>query len=285
MGPSASWPGMLGADAGHERGDGGVGGEGHDAGDRLVEHERQRVDIGASVDTVAEGLFGRRIPGRADRHPGRLGQRRLGQGARQAEVGDAQAGLVVEEEVGGLDVAVDEAPGVRVGEPLRRLRAPTDSAWETLRRSPSSSMSRSDPPPRNSSTRNGPWSSSPQSCTASTLACARAAADCASARKRRRKPLSAARAGCRTLTATRRCRVVSNAANTFADAPLPSADFDPVAAGKDPTDGFGDRRHGSDPGYRRPPAPPVDGTTGRGRREPRDVRTRGARPVSRRASN
>ncbi len=222
--PQGVVTGELGADARHERRDRRVGGEGHHPGDRFVEHEGQGVDVGATVDTVPERLLGRGVTGRAHRRPRRLGQRRLGQRSGEAEVGDPETTLPRRR--GGWRVS--RRGGRSRGRARRRgLRPPGPRPRPPatrLRRVPSSSMSRSDPPPRNSSTRKGPGSSSPQSWTARTCALASDAADCASARNRRRKPPSAASAGCRTLMATRRCSVVSNAANTFADAPLPSAD-------------------------------------------------------------
>ena len=104
------------ADAGHERGDGGVGREGHRAGDRLDEDEAERVHVGLAVDGLALGLLRRGVAGGAEHGALRLGPRRLGQGAGQAEVGDAQPAVVAEQEVGGLDVAVDEAAAVGVVE-------------------------------------------------------------------------------------------------------------------------------------------------------------------------
>ena len=69
--------------------------------------------------------------------------------------------------------------------------------------------------------RNGVPLSSPQSNTAMTFGWLRPAATCASERKRRKKPSSSARAGCRSLTATRRRSVMSSARKTCADAPVP----------------------------------------------------------------
>ena len=104
------------ADAGHERGDGGVGRERHRAGDRLDEHEAERVDVGPAVDRLALGLLGRGVAGGAEHGALRLGPGRLGQRPGQAEVGDAQAALLAEEQVGGLHVAVHEAAPVGVVE-------------------------------------------------------------------------------------------------------------------------------------------------------------------------
>ena len=99
---------------GHQRADGRVGGEGHLAGDRLHQHEGERVDVGLAGEGLALRLLGRRVAGGAEHRALRFGPRRLGQRPGQAEVGDAEPALLAEEEVGRLDVAVHEAPAVRV---------------------------------------------------------------------------------------------------------------------------------------------------------------------------
>ena len=53
--------------------------------------------------------------------PGRFGHGRLGQGPGQTEVGDPQTAVLVEDEVGRLDVTVDETATVGVGQSLGRL--------------------------------------------------------------------------------------------------------------------------------------------------------------------
>jgi hypothetical protein len=101
-------------EAGHERADGRVGREGHLPGHGLDQHEGQRVDVAAPVDRLPPGLLGRGVAGGAEHRALRLGPRRLGDGPRQAEVGDAQPGVGPEEQVRRLDVAVDEALAVGV---------------------------------------------------------------------------------------------------------------------------------------------------------------------------
>ena len=91
-------------------------------GHRLDQHEGQRVDVALAVDGEPLGLLGRRVAGRAQHDAGRLGPGRLGEGPGQPEVGDAQAAVVVEQEVGRLDVTVDEAPPVGVVEARGRRR-------------------------------------------------------------------------------------------------------------------------------------------------------------------
>ncbi len=140
-------------DPGRQRAHGGVGDEGHRAGHRLVEHERQRVDVGPAVDRLALGRLGRDVARRAHHGARRLGPGRLGQGPGHAEVGHPHPALLVEEEVGRLDVAVHQAPrrGRRPGP--GPPRSPAAAAWECESRTPRSSRSRSEPPPRYSSTR------------------------------------------------------------------------------------------------------------------------------------
>ena len=111
------------ADPGHQRGDRRVGRERHRAGDGLDQGEAEGVDVGPAVDRLALGLLGRGVAGRAEHRALGLGPGRLGQGPGQAEVGDAEAAVVAEEEVGGLDVAVDEPAAVGVVEAPGGLEA------------------------------------------------------------------------------------------------------------------------------------------------------------------
>ena len=92
----------------------------------FVEDQGQGVDVGLAVEHPPFDLFGGRVAGGAQDGPVRLGPRRLGQGAGQAEVGDAQPPVGVEEEVGRLDVPVDQAPSVGVVEPGGGLDAHLD---------------------------------------------------------------------------------------------------------------------------------------------------------------
>ena len=185
--------------------------------------EGQRVDVALAVERLAPGLLGRRVAGGAEHRARRLGPGRLGEGPGQAEVGDAQPAVLAEEEVGGLDVAVDEAPAVGVVEAPAGLE-PDEQRLGRGESRPRSSIARRLPPPRYSSDqeRARRRRSSPQSKTAMMFGWLSAAAAWASAWKRRRKAASSASEGWSTLTATRRRSWTSSARYTVADAPVPT---------------------------------------------------------------
>ena len=110
QGPQLVTDGQVGVDPGPQGAQCGVGGERHVPGDRLDQDERQRIDVALARGRLAIGLLWRGIARGPEHRTRRLGPRRLGQGARHPEVGDAQASVLeAEQEVGGLDVAVDEA--------------------------------------------------------------------------------------------------------------------------------------------------------------------------------
>ena len=91
-------------------------GEGRLTGQHLVQHGPEGVDIGARVEAlVARRLLGAHVGRSPDRQAG-LGQAivRPRQGPRDAEVGDEGGAVGGEEQVLGLDVAVDHAVPVRV---------------------------------------------------------------------------------------------------------------------------------------------------------------------------
>ena len=77
------------------------------AGEHLVEHDAERVDVGLAGHRLAERLLGRDVVGRAE-HPAGQRQAFLGQRAGDAEVRDLRAALLAEEDVVRLDVAVDD---------------------------------------------------------------------------------------------------------------------------------------------------------------------------------
>ena len=81
------------------------------------------IEVGAGVELHAHRLLGRRVAGGAEDGAGRLGPARLGERARETEVGDAHDAVLVEEEVRGLDVAVQDPACVRVLERGRDVAA------------------------------------------------------------------------------------------------------------------------------------------------------------------
>ena len=89
------------------------------AGEQLVEHDPDRVEVGARVDRVALRLLGREVLRRAHDRAG-LGHVG-GAGARDPEVGDLRAPLVVDDHVVGLDVAVHDPAPVREARRLEDL--------------------------------------------------------------------------------------------------------------------------------------------------------------------
>ena len=107
-----------------EGADRGVADDGRLARARLDEDDGQGVQIGAPVDRRAAGLLGRDVARGADERARRLRPRGLGQRAGEAEVGDAHDPVRVEQEVPGLDVAVDDAAAMGVRE--RGAHLPAD---------------------------------------------------------------------------------------------------------------------------------------------------------------
>jgi hypothetical protein len=105
-----------------EEGDGAVGLERRAPAEQLVEHAPQGVHVGGGAGGLPEGALGREVEAGADDLPGG-GERRPGvvEEAGDAEVADLEGAVGVQQEVGGLDVAVDDALRVRRGEPRGRL--------------------------------------------------------------------------------------------------------------------------------------------------------------------
>ncbi len=123
-------PGLLVDDLVQQRGRG-VPGEGRQPGRRVGQYGAQREDVRRPRDARAEDLLGRHVAGRADRHAGRgqgggaaPGLRPGGavDGAGDAEV-DQEGPVEGEEDVGGLDVAVDQAQLVHRRQRLAEARA------------------------------------------------------------------------------------------------------------------------------------------------------------------
>ena len=94
--------------------------ERHVPGQHLVEHDADRPDIGARVRGLPAHLLRRHVGRRAE---GRVLRRQLQRidERRQAEVEDAHA-VLGQDHVARLDVAVDDALRVRLGEPVGDLR-------------------------------------------------------------------------------------------------------------------------------------------------------------------
>jgi len=135
--------GEQGPDTGHEGGNRRVADEGRLAGDALVEHQGQGVDVGLPVEDPSLHLLGRGGSGLCRGWPVRFGPGRFGQGPGQTEVGDPQSAVGVEEEVGRLDVPVDQPAPVGVVEadaasmPIWTAcsgvsRAPVSNTWRRL---------------------------------------------------------------------------------------------------------------------------------------------------------
>ena len=90
------------------------------AGQHLVQHDAERVEVGARVDLAPQRLLGRHVLAGAE-HAAGLGQAGLLQRAGDPEVGHADPAVVADQDVAGLQVAVDAAAGVGGGEAVRDL--------------------------------------------------------------------------------------------------------------------------------------------------------------------
>ena len=90
-------------------------------GEELVEDEAERVDVAARRDFAAGELLGRHVGGRA-------GAQRFAGRSRQAEIGDADPAVAVEHDVGGLQIAMDDAAIVRRGQARAHLPRDLDRA-------------------------------------------------------------------------------------------------------------------------------------------------------------
>ena len=95
------------------------------AGEQLVEHAAERVDVGAGVDPLAADLLGRDVVEGPDEGAGRgdAGARvDLAGEPEVGEVGVLAGARALDEDVARLDVAVDEPARVRGVERRRRPR-------------------------------------------------------------------------------------------------------------------------------------------------------------------
>ena len=112
--------------------DGGVGLERPTARHRLVERHAQGEHIAARVGRLAAELLGRHVRRRA-LDVGRRGRRRAGRAhrpadrcARDPEIRDADPTIVADQDVAGLDVAMDDPRRVRRAQAARRRRERLD---------------------------------------------------------------------------------------------------------------------------------------------------------------
>ena len=88
--------------------------------EQVIADASERVEVDAGIDRVAHHHLGRHVPGRADDEPRLRGQgvihAPIGDGLHETEVEDldevAHQAELAEVDVGGLDVAVDEAADV-----------------------------------------------------------------------------------------------------------------------------------------------------------------------------
>ena len=104
------------------------------AGGQLVEGRAQTIQISAPVDRLPErcSLFGAHVARGAHQHATE-GQGHLVGALGQAEVGEPDDPLGVEQEVRGLDVAMDHPTPVGMRERLGRLKAPASHVVELER--------------------------------------------------------------------------------------------------------------------------------------------------------
>ncbi len=97
-----------------------AGAERHASRQQLVRDHARGVEVGPRPDLARHRLLGRHVGGSADRHAGRGPERAralLGQRLGDPEVGDLDPPVGGDHQVLGLEVAVDDARGVRVRQP------------------------------------------------------------------------------------------------------------------------------------------------------------------------
>ena len=101
-------------------------------GRELEQHAAHAEQVAAAVDLLPLHLLGGHVVG-GSHHVSGAGHRRGGH-VRHAEVHDLHRAVFLDEDVGGLDVAVDDARLVRVGEPSEHLHDHRHLALERHRR-------------------------------------------------------------------------------------------------------------------------------------------------------
>jgi hypothetical protein len=85
------------------------------ADEHFVQHDAETVEIGAAVDRAAARLFGTHVVRRADDRAGAGHAQRGFVRARDAEIGEDGRAVFAQQDVVGLDVAVDDAFFLRIG--------------------------------------------------------------------------------------------------------------------------------------------------------------------------
>src|SRR5205085_6300317 len=90
--------------------------------ERLVEDEPEAVDVGRPRDRLAAHLLGRHVGGRPEERP-RVREAAGGEVAHEPEVDEARLARLLDEDVLGLEIAVDDSVRVAVGDRARDLRA------------------------------------------------------------------------------------------------------------------------------------------------------------------
>ena len=93
-------------------GQGRLAGEGRLAGQQLVDHHPQRVEVRTGVGRLAVDLFGRQVLDGARHRAFGLADVGVGEGVSQSEVGNLHRAIRGDQDVLGLDVAVDDAVAV-----------------------------------------------------------------------------------------------------------------------------------------------------------------------------
>ena len=97
--------------------DGGVAGDGFAPGEHLEEHEPSGIHVAALVGGAPLDLLGGEVGNRAEQDAGLARRRLVGDRPGQSEVGDLDLPVTTDDDVLGLDVAVDDPR--RVGCPER----------------------------------------------------------------------------------------------------------------------------------------------------------------------